>query len=101
MEGVRQGDPRATCAREPTMTMAPSSITAVRHDHLEGDDLAIADLHEQNLALRAELDEVQPVISAAVLAATAFRLRDQDGLVSAMRLLVRAMTGLEAKRTCA
>jgi hypothetical protein len=41
------------------------------------------------------------VISAAVLAATAFRLRDQNGLVSALRLLVRATRGLEAKRACA
>jgi hypothetical protein len=47
-----------------------------RHDQPDGDDLAIADLHEQNVALRAELHEVEPVISAAVLAATAFRLRD-------------------------
>jgi hypothetical protein len=83
------------------MTTAPSSITAVRRDQLEGDDLAIADLHEQNVALRAELDEVQPVISAAVLAATAFRLRDQHGLISALRLLVRATTWLEERRTCA
>jgi hypothetical protein len=83
------------------MTTAPSSILAVRHDLLDGDDLAIADLHEQNVALRAELEEVQPVISAAVLAATAFRLRDQRGLISALRLLVRAMTWLEERRTCA
>ena len=83
------------------MTTAPSSITAVRHDRLDGDDLAIADLHEQNVGLRAELHEVQPVISAAVLAATAFRLRDQRGLVSALRLLVRATTWLEERRTCA
>jgi hypothetical protein len=83
------------------MTMAPSSITAVRHDLLDGDDLAIADLQEQNVALRAELDEVQPVITAAVLAATAFRLRDQRGLISSLRLLVRAMTWLEDRRTCA
>jgi hypothetical protein len=83
------------------MTKPPSSITAVRHDQLDGDDSAIADLHEQNIALRAELDEVQPVISAAVLACTVFRLRDQDGLVSALRLLVRATTWLESRRTCA
>ena len=81
------------------MTMAASSITVIRNDQLDGDDLAIADLHEQNLALRAELDEVQPVISAAVLAATAFRLRDQSGLVSALRLLVRATTWLEERRS--
>ena len=82
------------------MTRAPSSITAVRYDQLDG-DLAIADVHEDSVALRAELDEVQPVISAAVLAATAFRLRDQEGLVSALRLLVRATTWLEERRTCA
>jgi hypothetical protein len=81
------------------MTKAPSSIAAVRHDQLDGDDLAIADMQEQNVALRAELDEVQPVISAAVLAATAFRLRDQSGLVSALRLLVRATTWLEERRS--
>ncbi|HEX6111617.1 MAG TPA: hypothetical protein VFZ10_04865 [Geminicoccaceae bacterium] len=61
--------------------------------------MAIADMQEQNVALRAELDEVQPVISAAVLAATAFRLRDQSGLVSALRLLVRATTWLEERRS--
>jgi hypothetical protein len=83
------------------MTTAPSSITAVRHDQLDGDDLAIADLHEQNVDLRAELHDVQPVISAAVLAATAFRLRDHRGLISALRLLVRATTWLEERRTCA
>ena len=83
------------------MTKAPSSMTAVRYDQLDGDDLAIADLHEQNTALRAELDEVQALISAAVLTATAFRLRDQDGLVSALRLLVRTTTGLEMRRSCA
>ena len=83
------------------MTTAPSAITAVRHDQLDGDDLAIADMQEQNVGLQAELHEVQPVISAAVLAATAFRLRDQRGLVSALRLLVRATTWLEERRTCA
>jgi hypothetical protein len=81
------------------MTKAPSSFAVVRHDQLDGDDLAIADLQEQNVALRAELDEVQPVISAAVLAATAFRLRDQSSLVSALRLLVRATTWLEDRRS--
>ena len=55
----------------------------------------------QTRALRAELDEVQPVISAAVLAATAFRLRDNDGLVSALRILVGATRTLEERRACA
>jgi hypothetical protein len=67
---------------------------------MDSEDLAVADLHLQNTALREELDEVQPVISAALLAATAFRLRDQDGLVSALRLLVRAIQWLEGRRAC-
>ena len=83
------------------MTTAASSITAVRQEQLDSDDLAIADLHEQNVTMRAELREVEPVISAAVLAATAFRLRDQRGLISALRLLVRATTWLEERRACA
>ena len=84
------------------MIKAASSIAVVRYDQLDGDDdLAIADVHQENVTLRAELDDVQPVISAAVLAATAFRLRDQAGVISALRLLVRATTWLEERRTCA
>jgi hypothetical protein len=43
---------------------------------------------------------MQPVISAAVLAATAFRMRDNDGLVSALRILVGATETLEEQRAC-
>ena len=64
----------------------------------QGHHPAIADLHRQTRALRSELDEVQPLISAAVLAATAFRLRDNDGLVSALRILVGATRTLEERR---
>jgi hypothetical protein len=64
----------------------------------QGDHPAIADLHRETRALRSELDEVQPLISAAVLAATAFRLRDNDGLVSALRILVGATRTLEERR---
>jgi hypothetical protein len=66
----------------------------------QGDQPAIADLHRQTRALRSELDEVQPLISAAVLAATAFRLRDNDGLVSALRILVGATRTFEERRAC-
>jgi hypothetical protein len=66
----------------------------------QSDHLAIADLHRQTRALRSELDEVQPLISAAVLTATAFRLRDNDGLVSALRILVGATRTLEERRAC-
>lgn len=64
------------------------------------DPSAIADLQRQACALQAELDEIQPVISAAVLAATAFRMRDNDNLVSALRILVGATRTLEERRAC-
>ncbi len=95
------GDPRQTCPKDTTMTEAASAIAAVRNDQLDDQDLAIADLHRENTLLRAELEEVQPVISASLLVATAFRLRDQTALVSAMRLLVRAIRLFEDRRACA
>jgi hypothetical protein len=92
------GDPRQTCSKETTMTEAASAIAVLSNEQLGDEDLAISDLHRQNTWLRAELDEVQPVISASLLVATAFRLRDQNALVSALRLLVRAMQMFEARR---
>jgi hypothetical protein len=62
------------------------------------DPVAIADLHQQACALQSELDEVQPLISAAFLAATAFRMRDNDSLVSALRILVGATKTFEERR---
>jgi hypothetical protein len=50
------------------------------------------------VCLQAELDELQATISAAVLAATAFRLRDHQALTGALRLLVRAVDRLEQRR---
>jgi hypothetical protein len=64
------------------------------------DHSTVADLHRETRAPRSELDEVQPVISDAVLAATAFRMRDNDGLVSALRILVGATKTLEERRAC-
>jgi hypothetical protein len=81
-----------------TMTEAASSIAVLCHAQLDDEDLAIDDLHRQNTELRAELDEVQPVISASLLVATAFRLRDQKALVSALRILVRATRLFEDRR---
>jgi hypothetical protein len=89
------------------MNEAASTILAAYDDFADdhgigrqNDDPALADLHRETRALRSELDEVQPLISAAVLAATAFRLRDNDGLVSALRILVGATRTLEERRAC-
>ena len=87
---------------EPASTILAACDDYV-NDHcvdLQGEDPLIADLHRQTRALRSELDEVEPLISAAVLAATAFRLRDNDGLVSALRILVGATRTLEERRAC-
>jgi len=89
------------------MTEAARSIAVLCRDQLDDEDwaddedLAIVDLHRQNTELRAELDEVQPVISASLLVATAFRLRDQKALLSALRILVRATRLFEDRRACA
>ncbi|MDX6751005.1 hypothetical protein SH611_14375 [Geminicoccaceae bacterium 1502E] len=48
--------------------------------------------------LREELAELEGVVSAAVLAATVFRLRDEAGLIDAMRGLTEAVAGLERRR---
>ncbi len=62
---------------------------------------AEADL-EQVRALQRQIDalqaELEPVIGAAILAATAFRLRDEEGLILALRNLVRGLRRLEAAR---
>lgn len=78
------------------MTNLASSIAMAGDD---GSDRALViDLRRQNAALQAELDELQATISAAVLAATAFRLRDHQALTGALRLLVRAVDRLEQRR---
>jgi hypothetical protein len=90
---------------EPASTIL-AAYDEFSHDPCIGqpsDPIALADvddLHRQTRALRSELDEVQPLISAAVLTATAFRLRDNDGLVSALRILVGATRTLEERRAC-
>jgi hypothetical protein len=40
---------------------------------------------------------VEPVVAAAVLAVTSFRLRDEAGLIDTLRLLTEAVAGLEER----
>ena len=71
---------------------------AERRDHVDGDEASrqlVFSLRAQIDALQAELEELEPVIGAAVLAATAFRLRDQEGLIMALRGLVRGLHRLD------
>lgn len=50
---------------------------------------------QDNRALRAELARLEPVVGAALLAATAFRLRDHEALISALRMLVQVTRSFE------
>ncbi|MGF1476425.1 MAG: hypothetical protein ACFB6S_12750 [Geminicoccaceae bacterium] len=52
-----------------------------------------SNLNEWDLLARDETSE--GVVSAAVLTATAFRLRDERGLIAALRQLVAAVDRLE------
>jgi hypothetical protein len=63
--------------------------------------LEVERLQSENRDLRAELLQAEPLISAAVLAATAFRLRDRDALTEALRLLVQATEAWEDEREAA
>jgi hypothetical protein len=47
--------------------------------------------------LEAELEAQEPVLGAAILAAAAFRLRDEAGLIETLRLLSQAVAAHEAR----
>lgn len=47
---------------------------------------------------RGDTDATDPVVSAAVLVAAAFRLRDEAGLIATLRLLTEAVTDMEARQ---
>lgn len=48
--------------------------------------------------LQGELAALEPLVSAAVLVTTAFRLRDEAGLVETLRLLTTVVSDLEERR---
>ncbi|MCB1884931.1 MAG: hypothetical protein KDG89_13195 [Geminicoccaceae bacterium] len=50
---------------------------------------------------RAEPGRVEGIVTAAVLAATAFRLRDEDGLVLSLRRLTDAVAAFDAEQDAA
>lgn len=83
------------------MNEAASAIAVLCDERNDDEDLASAALQRRTMALPAEPDEIEAVISAAVLAATAFRLRDRQALLSALRLLVRATRSFERSHACA
>jgi hypothetical protein len=82
------------------MIKAAPSIAAPGDDQTDR-VLEVERLQSENRDLRAELLQAEPLISAAVLAATAFRLRDRDALTEALRLLVQATEAWEDEREAA
>jgi hypothetical protein len=82
------------------MTTAARSIAAPSDDQPDR-VLDLERLQRENQDLRAELLQAEPLISAAVLAATAFRLRDRDALTEGLRLLVQATQAWEDERDSA
>ena len=83
------------------MEWRPVSETSRPAGHDGGGEAArqqILALQRQIDSLQAELEELEPVIGAAILTTTAFRLRDEDGLILALRGLVRSLKRLEAGR---
>ena len=49
-------------------------------------------------AEREELTALDPLVSAALLVASAFRLRDESGLIATLRLLTNAVAAWESQQ---
>jgi hypothetical protein len=49
-------------------------------------------------AEREELEALDPLVSAALLVASAFRLRDEGGLIATLRLLTNAVAAWESQQ---
>jgi hypothetical protein len=49
-------------------------------------------------AEREELNALDPLVSAALLVASAFRLRDESGLIATLRLLTNAVAAWESQQ---
>ena len=46
-----------------------------------------------------ELSELEPIVSAALLVTSAFRMRDEPGLIATLRLLTGAVSAWETRQT--
>ena len=74
-----------------------SSQALVGHDHpFAPANCNTRDPWPRLARLEAELEAQEPVVGAAILAATAFRLRDEAGLIETLRCLAEAVAAHEA-----
>lgn len=78
------------------MTLGPASL----RDHHLPDPSAVERLDPAETCerMREELRELEPVVTAATLVTVAFRMRDEAGLVAALRGLTQAVDELERGR---
>ncbi|MCL6608840.1 MAG: hypothetical protein K6T74_12190 [Geminicoccaceae bacterium] len=77
------------------MPISPAEASELDRQSPDGNPLDPARLVER---MREELRELEPVVSAATLATVAFRMRDEAGLVAALRALTEAIDELERRR---
>ena len=71
--------------------------TSVRNGLSGLNDQQAADFRHEMHVQSADYKPFETLISAAILAATAFRLKDQDALIQALRRLVRAVRPFETE----
>ena len=75
--------------------MTTSSRKSVRNGTIGLNDRPSAEFVQKNDVITIDDASFQFLVTTAILATTAFRLRDQDGLTQALRLLVYAVRPFE------
>ncbi|MGI9437423.1 MAG: hypothetical protein ACR2Q4_21790 [Geminicoccaceae bacterium] len=73
---------------KPTSMSAPKKTIGLS-------DRPFADFRHDQLVDTTEETTIQPLITAAILVTTAFRMRDQTALIQGLRRLVRAVRPFE------
>gem|GEM_PF-6062472 len=93
LESPREVGPHVR--KEPPMPMSPADVCDFDRQPTAEGPTDPARLVER---MREELRELEPVVTAATLATVAFRMRDESGLVAALRALTDAVDELERRR---
>lgn len=81
-----------------TTTFARDAGWRMPREAANSETASPADLERRCARLHGELAELEGVVSAAVLTAAVFRMRDEAGLITALRQLAEAVAGLERRR---
>lgn len=76
--------------------MTKPSSKSVQNSTIGLSDRPGADFRHEQQAGAVDYAPFQPLITTAILATTAFRLRDHDALTEALRMLVQAVRPFES-----